>query len=193
MSENRTELAVRLRDRRRGLCRLRIGESVICRSVDPGLPAGGRRQGQSSLGSYSRRILLHLDHPRADWRYRTEPEPGLNDRVLKYPRGPRAGRNLLDQRHGLHSRPRAGLRRMATAWKCRLELERCAALFQGARKTRSVAPAKPHGVGGELSVDDLRASWEISRRVPKGRDRKRRIPATDDFNGGESEGIGYFQ
>src|SRR6201994_2734430 len=31
--------------------------------------------------------FFNFDHPRADWRYRTEPEPGLNGRVLKNPRG----------------------------------------------------------------------------------------------------------
>src|SRR3984957_11627151 len=31
--------------------------------------------------------FFNFDHPRADWRYRTQPEPGLNGRVLKYPRG----------------------------------------------------------------------------------------------------------
>src|SRR6201996_7583859 len=31
--------------------------------------------------------FFNFDHPRADWRYRTEPEAGLNGRVLKYPRG----------------------------------------------------------------------------------------------------------
>lgn len=53
-------------------------------------------------------------------------------------------------------------------------------------------PNEAHGVWGELSVDDLRASWEIldvfrKAAVESG------IPATDDFNGGESEGVSYFQ
>ena len=31
--------------------------------------------------------LYCIDHPRTDWRFRTEAEPGLNGRVLNYPRG----------------------------------------------------------------------------------------------------------
>ena len=53
-------------------------------------------------------------------------------------------------------------------------------------------PSAAHGTGGELGVDDLRASWEIldvfrQAAVETG------IPPTDDFNGGESEGVGFFQ
>src|SRR3712207_6901016 len=31
--------------------------------------------------------LFAIGNPRADWMFKTEPEPGLNGRVLNYPRG----------------------------------------------------------------------------------------------------------
>ena len=80
---------------------------------------------------------------------------------------------------------------MASAWKCGLGLERCVALFQALRET-GAGPSETHGADGELCVDDLRASWEILDAFRKAAIESG-IPATDDFNSGESEGIGYFQ
>ena len=36
--------------------------------------------------------LYCINNPRTDWCYQTEPEPGLNGRVIRYPRGKRARR-----------------------------------------------------------------------------------------------------
>ena len=46
-------------------------------------------------GGSDRYIWIHIpvgyfytfDNPRTDWRFRTEPDPGLNGRSIKYPRG----------------------------------------------------------------------------------------------------------
>ena len=35
--------------------------------------------------------LFAIGNPRSDWMYKTEPEPGLNGRVLNYPRGKAVG------------------------------------------------------------------------------------------------------
>src|ERR1700749_1217179 len=35
--------------------------------------------------------LFTIGNPRSDWMYKTEPEPGLNGRVLNYPRGKAVG------------------------------------------------------------------------------------------------------
>ena len=49
--------------------------------------------------------LYAIGDKRADWRFRTAPEPGLNGRDIAYPRGTRDRRLLGDQRHDLHARP----------------------------------------------------------------------------------------
>ena len=59
--------------------------------------------------------LYCMGNPRTDWRFKTEPVPGLNGRALNYPRGARAGRLVLHQRHDLYARPGARLRSLAPA------------------------------------------------------------------------------
>ena len=59
--------------------------------------------------------LKCIGNPRTDWCYSTEPEPGLNGRSLRYPRGKGAGRQLQHQRHDLHARPEPRLRALGRA------------------------------------------------------------------------------
>ena len=135
--------------------------------------------------------FFNFDHPRADWRYRTEPELGLGGRVLKYPRGRVLGGTssingmVYIRGHALDYDTWRQLGCTGWGWDDVLpHFKRSEDQVRG--------PSAAHGTGGELSVDDLRASWEIldvfhRAAVETG------IPATDDFNGGESEGVGYFQ
>lgn len=163
-------------------------------SADPGtsvclLEAGGR----------DRHPWLHIpvgyffnfDHPRADWRYRTEPEPGLDGRVLKYPRGRVLGGTssingmVYIRGHALDYDNWRQLGNVGWSWQDVLPY-----FMRSEDQVRGPSPT--HGVGGELGVDDLRASWEVldvfrKAAVETG------IPPTDDFNGGESEGVGFFQ
>ena len=54
--------------------------------------------------------LYCIGNPRTDWLYQTEPDPGLNGRTLRYPRGKTLGGCFEHQRHDLHARPGARLR-----------------------------------------------------------------------------------
>src|SRR5262249_36539020 len=67
--------------------------------------------------------VFSIGNPRADFCYRTEPEPGLGAGGTQPPLPARQGRRRLlgHQRHDLHARPR--------------------------RRLRPVAPARPHGLG----------------------------------------------
>ena len=135
--------------------------------------------------------FFNFDHPRSDWRFRTAPEAELNQRILKYPRGKVLGGcssiNGMVYIRG-HAADYDGWRQAGNVgwgWSDVLPF-----FLKSEDQVRGAS--ETHGVGGELSVDDLRASWEILdvfRRaaIEVG------IPATDDFNGGESEGVGYFQ
>lgn len=135
--------------------------------------------------------FFNFDHPRSDWRFRTAPEAELNQRVLKYPRGKVLGGcssiNGMVYIRG-HAADYDGWRQLGNAgwgWSDVLPF-----FLKSEDQVRGAS--ETHGVGGELSVDDLRASWEIldvfrQAAIEVG------IPATDDFNGGESEGVGYFQ
>ena len=135
--------------------------------------------------------FFNFDHPRVDWRYRTEPEPGLGGRILKYPRGKVLGGtssiNGMVYIRG-HARDYDGWQQQGNAgwgWDDVLPYYK-----RSENQIRGASDA--HGVGGELDVDDLRATWEIlevfrTAAIQTG------IPATADFNTGESEGVGYFQ
>ncbi|MDB5635660.1 MAG: Choline dehydrogenase [Bradyrhizobium sp.] len=135
--------------------------------------------------------FFNFDHPRADWRYRTEPEPGLNGRVLKYPRGRVLGGSssingmVYIRGHALDYDGWRQLGNVGWSWSDVLP-------YFKRSENQVRGPSDAHGADGELSVDDLRASWEILETFRKAAI-ETGIPATDDFNGGESEGVGYFQ
>jgi choline dehydrogenase len=135
--------------------------------------------------------FFNFDHPRADWRFRTEPEPGLNGRVLKYPRGRVLGGSssingmVYIRGHALDYEGWRQLGNPGWGWSDVLP-------YFKRSENQVRGPDDAHGVGGELCVDDLRASWEILDVFRKAAI-ETGIPATDDFNSGESEGVGYFQ
>ncbi|NNM72824.1 GMC family oxidoreductase [Enterovirga aerilata] len=135
--------------------------------------------------------FFNFDHPRADWRYRTEPEPGLNGRVLKYPRGRVLGGSssingmVYIRGHALDYEGWRQLGNSGWGWSDVLP-------YFKRSENQVRGPSETHGVGGELGVDDLRASWEILE-VFRMAATETGIPATDDFNSGDSEGVGYFQ
>jgi choline dehydrogenase len=135
--------------------------------------------------------FFNFDNPRTDWRYRTEPEPGLRGRVLKYPRG-----KVLDGTSSIngmvyirgHALDYDNWRQQGNVgwgWSDVLPYFK--------RSERQVrGPSEAHGIDGELYVDNLRAQWDVLEAFRKAAIQTG-IPATEDFNAGESEGVGYFQ
>jgi len=134
--------------------------------------------------------LYTMMNPRTDWRYRTAEEPGLNGRALDYPRGKVLGGcssiNGMIYMRG-QARDYDGWRQLGAvgwAWDDVLPyFQRTEDFHAGADEL--------HGAGGEWRVEEPRLSWEIldafrDAAVEAG------IPATDDFNRGNNEGVGYF-
>jgi len=126
-----------------------------------------------------------------NWRYESEPQKELDGRRIMQPRGPRARRLLLDQRPHLHPRPEGGLRPLAPARQCRLELGRPSALFQ-ARRESDARPDDLHGVGGPLKVSDQRSTHELCDAFIAAAE-EAGLKRNDDFNGPSQEGAGYYQ
>ncbi|WP_322067230.1 GMC family oxidoreductase [Burkholderia ubonensis] len=132
-----------------------------------------------------------FDNPRTDWRFRTEPEPGLSGRSIKYPRGRVLGGsssiNGMVYIRG-HAADYDGWRAQGNvgwAWNDVLP-------YFKKSEDQARGASEAHGVGGELRIEDLRASWDVldsfcAAAVECG------IPPTADFNAGENEGAGYFQ
>ncbi len=143
--------------------------------------------------------LYCIGNPRTDWLYRTEPEPGLNGRSLRYPRGRVMGGcssiNGMIYMRG-QARDYDGWARLTgePAWSWDNALPDFIAHENHWRMDRDPAPdfARLHGAQGELRVERQRLTWEIleafaAAAVEAG------LPARPDFNDGCNEGVGYFE
>ena len=132
-----------------------------------------------------------FDNPRTDWRFRTEPDPGLDGRSIKYPRGRVLGGsssiNAMVYIRG-QARDYDGWRQQGNVgWSWNDVLP-----YFKKSEDQARGASEAHGVGGELRVEDLRASWEVLDRFCEAAVQSG-IPRTQDFNTGDNEGVGYFQ
>jgi choline dehydrogenase len=139
--------------------------------------------------------LYCIDNPRTDWRYRTAPEPGLNGRSLIYPRGKVLG-GCSSINGMIYMRGQAAdydhwqsLGNPGWAWEDVLPVFKKSEDY--AAQHRSEIDAQVHGVGGEWRVEKQRLSWKILEAF---RDAAQQagIPKSEDFNGGDNFGCGYF-
>ena len=150
--------------------------------------------------------LYCIGNPRTDWRYQTEPDAGLNGRSLLYPRGKTLGGcssiNGMIYMRG-QARDYDGWARITgdDAWRWdnvlpafrqhedhwRLDQpEQASAAFGALHGNRS------NGSTGEWRVEKQRLRWDILDAFAQAA-QEAGIPATDDFNRGTNEGVGYFE
>src|SRR3954471_3827337 len=133
--------------------------------------------------------LFAIGNPRADWMFKTEPEPGLNGRALNYPRGKVVGGcsaingmiYMLGQAADYDNWRQLGL----PGWSW----DDVRPYFR--RHVDHFLTGDQHAQGGEWRVEEQRLSWEILEAfraacVEYG------IPDVPDFNTGDNEGICYF-
>jgi len=133
--------------------------------------------------------LFAIGNPRADWLLKTEPEPGLNGRSLNYPRGKVIGGSsaingmiyMLGQATDYDQWRQLGL--PGWSWSDVRPFFR--------KHVDHFLKSEHHAAGGEWRVEHPRLSWEIldafrDAAIQYG------IPAIDDFNTGDNEGICYF-
>ena len=135
--------------------------------------------------------LYTINNPRTDWRYVTEPDPGLNGRAIGYPRGKGLGGcssiNAMIYMRG-QMEDYDGWRQMGNAgWSWQDVLP-----YFLKSEDYAFGADTFHATGGEWRVEDIRVTWEIldafrDAAVANG------IPETDDFNRGDNEGCGYFK
>jgi choline dehydrogenase len=134
--------------------------------------------------------LFTIGHPRSDWMFRTESEAGLNGRSLAYPRGKVIGgssainamismRGQAADYDGWHSLGLSGW-----AWRDVLPIfKRLEDHFLG--------EGEHHGSGGEYRVEAPRVTWRVLDAV-RAAAVQLGVPAIDDFNLGDNEGVSYF-
>ena len=145
--------------------------------------------------------LYCIGNPRTDWRYVTEPEAGLNGRALRYPRGKVLG-GSSSINGMIYMR---GQQRDYDGWAqalgdARWRWDECLQHFKahedhwrGADAAHAAPGFDATGAraGGEWRVEKQRLSWEILDAFSAAA-QQAGIPANDDFNRGDNEGVGYF-
>ena len=135
--------------------------------------------------------LYCMGNPRTDWGFKTAPADGLNGRSLNYPRGRVLG-GCSSINGMIYMRGQAAdydhwrqLGNRQWGWDNVLP-------YFKKSEDHYAGATDMHGAGGEWRVEEQRLSWEILNKfraacIAAG------IPATDDFNTGNNEGVGYFQ
>jgi choline dehydrogenase len=154
--------------------------------------------------------LYCIGNARTDWLYRTEPDGGLNGRVLRYPRGKTLGgcssiNGMIYMRGQARDYEQWAQLTGDDEWRW----QSCLADFmkhESYYKLDSYSPNKNmgkeakrlegltqlHGAGGEWRVEKQRLRWDVLDAFAQAA-QQAGIPASDDFNTGSNEGVGYFE
>ncbi|MFT7547302.1 MAG: choline dehydrogenase [Candidatus Azotimanducaceae bacterium] len=135
--------------------------------------------------------LFTVNNPRTDWCYKTEPDTGLNNRVIPYARGKGLGGsssiNAMIYMRGQKSDydEWSNLGNRSWSWDEVLPVFKKSEDYQ-----HGAGPY--HGSEGELRVEERRVNWEI---LDAWRDAASEsgIPKIDEFNRGDNFGNAYFQ
>jgi len=160
--------------------------------------------------------LYCIGNPRTDWLYSTEADSGLNGRSLKYPRGKTLGgcssiNGMIYMRGQARDYDQWAQLVGDANWtwdnnlpyfKLHEDHYKGANAMHGAKGT---APAlmqdtstpyrtilRHHNAGGEWRVEKQRLRWDVLDAFAQAATQAG-IPATDDFNRGSNEGVGYFE
>jgi choline dehydrogenase len=136
--------------------------------------------------------LYCIGNPRTDWLYSTEPDAGLNGRVLRYPRGKTLGgcssiNGMIYMRGQSRDYEHWAELTGDDGWRWQNVLP----AFKK-HEDHYLGADEMHGAGGEWRVEKQRLRWDIldafaEAAVQAG------VPHSSDFNRGSNEGVGYFQ
>ena len=136
--------------------------------------------------------LYCIGNPRTDWLYSTEPDAGLNGRVLRYPRGKTLGgsssiNGMIYMRGQSRDYEQWAQLTGDESWRWQNVLpafKKHEDFYLGADEM--------HGAGGEWRVEKQRLRWDILDAFAEAA-AQADVPHTTDFNRGSNEGVGYFQ
>jgi choline dehydrogenase-like flavoprotein len=134
--------------------------------------------------------LFAIGNPRSDWMYKTEPEPGLNGRVLNYPRGKAVGGSsainamiyMRGQARDYDHWRQVGL----TGWGWDDVLP-----WFKQHEHHFLGASEAHAVGGEWRIEPQRVRWELLETFRVAAEQAG-IKPIGDFNTGDNEGSCYF-
>ena len=134
--------------------------------------------------------LFAIGNPRSDWMFKTEPEPGLNGRVLAYPRGKVIGGssaiNAMISMRGQAADYDHWRQLGLSGWGWDDVLPAFKKL-----EDHFLGESEHHGTGGGWRIEAPRLSWPVLDAVGNAA-HEMGVRRTSDFNTGDNEGIGYF-
>lgn len=134
--------------------------------------------------------LFAIGNPRADWCFRTEPEPGLNGRSLLYPRGKVIGGssaiNAMIYMRGQAADYDHWRQLGLTGWGWDDVLP-----YFRKPLDHFLGQSAAHGTGGEWRVEAPRVRWDLLDAFREAA-AEMGIRPIDDFNTGDNEGCCYF-
>ncbi len=155
--------------------------------------------------------LYCIGNPRTDWLYQTEPAAGLNGRTLRYPRGKLLGGcSSINGMIYMRGQSRDYDQWAALTGEDEWRWDNCLPDFRahedhykldlhapGRGSSTAQAFAALHGnfstgSSGEWRVEKQRLRWDVLDAFAAAA-QQAGIPATDDFNRGSNEGVGYFE
>jgi choline dehydrogenase len=139
--------------------------------------------------------LYCIGNPRCDWMYMTEPDPGLNGRAIRYPRGKVFGGSSSINGMIYMRGQRADYDGWAAAGNPGWNWDDVLPYFRKHEdyyKLDSGGTDDLHGHGGEWRIERQRLRWDILDGFQRAA-AEVGIPNSDDFNRGENFGCGYFE
>ncbi|MFZ9510485.1 MAG: GMC family oxidoreductase [Burkholderiaceae bacterium] len=150
--------------------------------------------------------LYCIGNPRTDWLYKTEPDAGLNGRALRYPRGKSLGgcssiNGMIYMRGQARDYDQWARLTGDDVWGWDQALPyftrhedhwKLDAPGAASDEFKRLHGNKSTGSTGEWRIEKQRLRWDILDAFAQAA-QQAGIPATDDFNRGTNEGVGYFE
>ena len=130
-------------------------------------------------------------HPVYNWGFHTDPDPGMDDRRIYWPRGRvLGGSSSINGLIYVRGQPEdydgwAAAGNRGWGWRDVLPYF---VRSEGNQRGASAA----HGADGPLKCSDIGERHELMEAIIAGAG-ELGVPRTDDFNGGVQEGVGYYQ
>jgi choline dehydrogenase len=134
--------------------------------------------------------LFAIGNPRSDWMFKTEPEKGLNGRILHYPRGKVIGGsssiNAMIYMRGQAADYDHWRQLGLTGWGWDDVLP-----YFKRHEDHFLGASASHAVGGELRIEQQRVRWELLEAFRDAAGQAGIKPIAD-FNTGDNEGSCFF-
>jgi len=136
--------------------------------------------------------LYCINNPRTDWCFQTEPEAGLNGRVLRYPRGKvLGGSSSINAMLYLRGQARDYDEWAQLTGDSGWAWQNVLPIFMKTEDYWRGADEK-HGEGGEWRVEATKLRWDVLESFREAANESG-IPWTDDFNRGDNSGVSRYE